>query len=184
MSGVYDRKLYDHCDLAAQDKISKGPGNYNLKSDPVSNLPSFSRLGSGLSSDTYYNRQNISSVGDFVDLESHLKRIDKGDSNCREGTLSDLNLKAKKIRNKLPKTTKMSDERLMSSYSRMENPAIDVRSMTTSRFDFPIIDPRNQIYYGTPGTNQIDDLRFGISTRLDARDSDPNDYMKKIEDLY
>lgn len=50
---------------------------------------------------------------------------------------------------------------LISLVHGLEITAIDLQSATVSRFDFPITDPRKQVYYGTQGTDQIGDMRFG-----------------------
>lgn len=179
----YGRKLYDHCDLIEQDKISKTPGNYRLSSKPVSHNRSSVPLTSGLTRDSIFNPEVRQHVGTYVDLESHLQRIDHVDSKCTKGrTLDDLNQKAKTIRDKLPQVSGLADSRLMSSYSRMENPPQDLRSATISRFDFPIIDPKSQIFYGIPGTDQVGDFRFGVDSRMDARDIiDMGEFLAKID---
>jgi hypothetical protein len=65
----------------------------------------------------------------------------------------------------------------------MEHSAQDVRSMTVNRFDFPVTDPRKEVYFGFKGTETYGDMRFGMNTRLDARDMDPNEYLAKIDDF-
>jgi hypothetical protein len=45
MSGSYNRKLYDDCDQAEQDRISKGNGNYNLSKDPKLHKASLRPIG-------------------------------------------------------------------------------------------------------------------------------------------
>lgn len=180
---VYSRKLYDHCDLVEQDRMSKMPGNYRLSKQPVSQKRRSAPLTGGLANDSYFNPETKEYVGSFVELDSHLRGIDVIQSRCTKGrTLNDLNARAKTIRDKLPQINGLADSRLMSSYTRMEQPAIDLRSATISRFDFPITDPRKQVYYGTPGTNQMGDLRGGINSRMDVRDSvNMNDYLANID---
>jgi hypothetical protein len=51
-----------------------------------------------------------------------------------------------------------------------------------TRFDYPIRDPRSFVYYGfgAPGSDQVGSNRFGINTRLQAKDMTPADYAAKL----
>lgn len=183
MSGSYNRKLYDHCDLAEQDRISKGNGNYNLNKDSKKHKASLRPIGIMQNKDSIFNPHRMIHVGAMVDLESHLRNLDENDDRCGDKSIKEKNKRAEKIYGEKQKQTFEKAERgLESSYSRMEHPAQDVRSMTVNRFDFPVTDPRAEIFYGFEGTEQVGDLRFGMNTRLDARDMDPNEYIAKIDD--
>lgn len=183
MSGTYNRKKYDHCDLEEQDRISKGVGNYNLSKDPKQHEQHLRPTGIMQNKDTIFNPHRKSHVGSMVDLESHLRNLDERDDRCGDKTINEKNKRAQKIyNNKVKPTLKPADRTLEASYARMERPAQDVRSMTVNRFDYPVSDPRAEIFYGFDGTEQVGDMRFGMNTRLDARDMDINDYLSKIDD--
>jgi hypothetical protein len=186
MSGAYTRKLYDHCDMEEQDRISKGNGNYNLSKDPKLHKARLRPNGIMQSRDSIFNPHRKIHIGAMVDLESHLRNIDDNENNndrCGDKTIKEKNRIAGKIYNDdVKQKFGKAEQRLAPSYSRMERPAQDVRSMTINRFDFPVTDPRAEIFYGFEGTQQVGDMRFGMDTRLDARDMDPNEYLAKIDD--
>lgn len=180
MSGYYSRKLYDHCDLSERRRISIGEGNYRTSSDPVSNRRCVQPLGVGLARDTIYNPTKRNKTKSMISLDSHLKNLDEVSSKCTS-SMAEKNKKARTIYD-ASDSLQSCDSIMESSYSRMERPASDVRSMCDNRFGFPIQDHRNEIFYGFKGTNQFGDMRFGIDSRADAKDSDPNEYMSRIDD--
>ena len=179
MSGYYSRKLYDHCDLGEQHRISVGEGNYRINTDPFSNKRCAQPLGVGLARDNIYNPNRQNSVGSMIKLESHLRNLDEDSSRC-SSSIDTKNKRAKMIY-RGEQTLTPCNTMLQASYSRMESPAIDVRSMCDGRFGFPIQDHRNEIFYGFEGTKQFGDMRFGIDSRADAKDSDPNEYMARVD---
>lgn len=179
MSANYARKLYDDCFQDELVRTSKGPGNYRVNPDQKSNEPSLPIASVFGVKDAVQNPYVRNHIADMINIESHLRRIDDWDSRCVEGrTLEDLNKCGEKLLSKIPKN-KERKTNLEKSYSRMENPAIDVRSMTTSRFDFPIEDPRKQVFHGMTEM-QNGDMRFGINSRLHAKDSIPADYYASL----
>lgn len=182
MSGFYSRKMYDECFQGQIKAASVGTGNYMLHPDQHSNEPCFASNNIVGQKDNWFNPFNIHDVGNMVNIESHLKRIDLADSNCVQGrTLAEMNTYGNHLKNKLkPHEKKQCNRQMESSYSRMDNSALDVKSMTTSRFDFPIEDPRGSVYYGMT-SDQEGDNRFGTNTRLEARDMDPSTYQTKIQ---
>ena len=142
MSGKYSRKIYDDCFQENIVRATKGPGNYMLHPDQQSNEPCLAPVGVVGMRDNFFNPHRSNDINSNVDIESHLKRIDITDSYCSKGrTLADMNTTANGLKSKLTTKTKNCNRGLESSYSRFENPVINVKSMTTSRFDFPIEDP-------------------------------------------
>lgn len=180
MSGYYSRKLYDHCDLGEQRRISIGEGNYRISTDPLKNKRCAQPMGVGLTRDNIYNPTRQKKVGTMIKLDSHLRNLDEVSSNC-DSSMTEKNKRAEMIYGEHQRL-ESCNSMLQSSYSRMENPAIDVRSMCDNRFGFPIQDHRYEIFHGFQGTNQFGDMRFGIDSRADAKDSDPNEYMARIDD--
>jgi len=123
-------------------------------------------------------------VGDLVNIESHLRRMDLHDSKCVQGrTLDEMNVVGDNLKKKVKSGKSDCNRLLNSTYSRMEDPAINVKSMTTSRFDFPIEDPRGQVYYGM-NEDQQGDMRFGTNSRHESRSMDTDEYLKKLDRKY
>jgi len=181
MSSIYTRKNYDQCFQREIVRTSKGPGNYRVNPVQQSSKPSFTVQDTVSYRDNIFNPSN-SDVTNHVNIESHLMRIDNNDSRCVEGrTLEDLNKCGASLVAKIPENRGEGNKNLNSSYSRMERTALDVREMTTSRFDFPIEDPRKSVYYGMT-QQQNGDERFGFSSRLMAKDMVAADYYDAIKE--
>ena len=179
MSSTYTRKNYDECFQEEIIRTSKGPGNYRVNEVQKSRQPSYTVQDVVSFRDNVYNP--ATNVGDLTNVESHLMRLDNRDSRCLNGrTLEDLNKCGESLVAKIPKSRKDGNKNLNSSYSRMERPALDVREMTTSRFDFPIEDPRKGVYYGMT-EQQNGDERFGFDSRLMAKDMYAADYYEAIQ---
>ena len=68
-------------------------------------------------------------------------------------------------------------------YSRLEIPVNNFRSVEINRYGFPIIDPKEFVYYGTPNTDQINNQRFGVNTQLQAKDKVMKPNMKPNSQL-
>lgn len=179
MSSIYTRKNYDDCFQEEIIRTSKGPGNYRVNVVQKSSKPSYPVQDTVSYRDNIYNPNT--STGDHVNIESHLMRLDDRDSRCVEGrTLEDLNRCGASLVAKIPKNRGDGNKNLNSSYSRMERSALDVREMTTSRFDFPIEDPRKGVYHGMT-EHQNGDERFGFNSRLMAKDMLAADYYDAIK---
>ena len=130
--------------------------------------------------DTMFNPYYKSNLGDLVNIESHLKRMDLHDSKCIQGrTLDDMNMVGDHLKNKLKSSDNKCNIMLQSSHSRMENPTLNVKSMTMSRFDFPLEDPRGQVYYGMGGI-QSGDMRFGTDSRHESRNMGTALYLEHV----
>ena len=181
MSSNYSRKMYDACFQEEIEKTTKGPGNYKVNPNQKPNKPKFIVQDTVSYKDNIYNPAMKKNVADFVNIESHLMRLDDKSSKCVNGrTLEDLNKCGASLVNKIPKNRAESNKMLNSSYSRMERPALDVREMTTSRFDHPIEDPRKGVYHGMT-EKQNGDERFGFNSRLMSKDMYASDFYDAIE---
>lgn len=181
MSGNYTRKLYDDCFQKDIERTSKGPGNYWLHPDQTSRKPCNVAPSVMGQKDNMFNPHRSRDIGNNMNIDSHLRRMDLTSSHCSQGrTLAEMNIIANNLKKKLTTVTNDCNRGLESSFSRLENPVINVKSMNTSRFDFPIEDPRGQVFYGMTEEQQ-GDMRFGVNSRLDARDMDPAEYYKKID---
>lgn len=173
MSGIYSRSKYDECDYQNLKKISESVGAYSTSSDQVSGNrlcisginPSNSRVG-------YISPNEFQNASLLTDMESHLKNIDIPLSNCMNGqVLSVRNERAKDIAKNFMVSNVVCNDMLNPKNTRLDLPAIGLREATTSRFDFPIIPPSSWFYNGVTGTKQVGNNRFGINSRLDAKDN-------------
>lgn len=181
MSSIYSRKMYDACFQKEIENTTKGPGNYVTNKIQKPNKPMYVVQDVMSYKDNVFNPALASNVGNLVNIESHLMRIDNKDSKCVTGrTLEDMNKCGESLVNKIPKNRVESNKMLNSSYSRMERPALDVREMTTSRFDHPIEDPRKSVYHGMT-EKQNGDERFGFNSRLMSKDMYAADFYEEIE---
>lgn len=181
MSGYYSRKLYDECYQDELKSASIGEGNYMLLPSQHANEPCFIGNNVVAYKDNWFNPYSINDIGNNVNIESHLKCIDLADSKCLQGrTMGEMNAYANHLKSKLKPRSKNCTKKIEPSFTRMDDPVINVRSMTTSRFDFPIINPLSTVYYGMTD-EQTGDTRFGTNTRLEARDMDPMVYYEKIK---
>ena len=180
MSGVFSRKIYDDC--YQNNRLNQGtaPGSYKVNNDQKQNQPCIVANGMNNSKGIWYGPNEIANVTALSDIESHLKNLDLPDSRCLEGrTLIEKNAHAKELSNNI-KGTSTCSKFLDIGHTRLENPVSDVKMMTQTRFDFPIQDPREWIYYGFNGSEQVNSNRFGINTRLEAKNMVTTDYYNKL----
>lgn len=172
MSGYNSRKIYDECYNYEFINQQVNPCKYNL-------LPSF---GENISKCTALNgprankNRSTGELGDSnysyrTDIESQLFNLDVPDSRCiTANTIKDKNERL----NKLIKETKVNyllcDKNQDTMYSRLDIPVNDYRSININRYEYPIVDPKEYVYYGVPNTKQINNERFGVNTQLEAKD--------------
>ena len=55
--------------------------------------------------------------------------------------------------------------------TRLDKDIRELKSVNINRFEYPIIDPLNFVFNGIPKTEQIDNDRNGINSRLKAKDN-------------
>jgi hypothetical protein len=132
----------------------------------------------------WYSPNDVDNISSLADIESHLKNLDLPDSRCLEGrTMIEKNAYANSLSKNI-KSSGVCTKLLDVGNTRLENPVSDVKMMVQTRFDFPIQDPREWIYYGFNGSEQVDSNRFGINTRLQAKNTASIDYYKKLNKRY
>jgi hypothetical protein len=181
MSGVFSRKIYDDC--YQNNRLNQGtkPGSYRVDNTQIQNSSCVIANGMSNSKGAWYGPNEISNVTALSDIESHLKNLDLPDSRCLEGrTMAEKNAYANSLSQNIKKTVSTCPKLLDVGNTRLENPVSDIKMMVQTRFDFPIQDPREWIYYGFSGSEQVDSNRFGINTRLQAKNTASVDYYKKL----
>ena len=178
MSGYYSKKKYDCCDQQNIVNIETGPGTY--KTLPIqikheqcnlyNTAPNISNI---------WQANTTSNLNYIVDIESHLKNLDIPDAKCLDKrTILDKDKHAHELLNKINVDTNECNRVLEPNYTRLEIPTFIYKEKPQTRVEFPIIDPRFYVYEGLP--DQYGNDRFGVNTRLQAKDMSGYDFNNKI----
>lgn len=172
MSGYYGRKSYDKSEESKSRRLSTAYGDYSL----TNFIPNQCYVPATVIG----GRVKQQKTGQLIELESNLKRLDiHGGKYSNDRIYYNSKQKAKSLHESLQKPIGECSN-LKQSYSRMNRSSVDVRTGYGSRFDFPIVDPRESVFNGF--SNQEGDLRFGIDTRAQAKFGDQDEYYNKILD--
>jgi hypothetical protein len=180
MSSHFSRKIYDNCYSLEFIDQQVNPCKYrtyeqfaenNIKCHSFNGPRANKARSTGELGDTQFAFR--------TDVESQLFNLDVPDSRC-------ITLKTMKEKNerlaKIAESTKVNysdcDKKQDYKYTRLENPVNDLRSVYINRFGYPIIDPKEFIYYGTPNTEQVENQRWGVNTQLAAKDKVAKPNMK------
>ncbi len=173
MSGFSCRNKYDNCYTNDFINQQTNPGSYNIEPYYAENN----------NKHVYYfgPRQNShlanteSFAGNLVerkDVENYLLNLDVPNSRCVNiNTIDNKNKKLQEIMNKIKVDVKDDDNKMNDVYTRLNNNILDNRSVYINRYGFPIVEPSLTIFYGFENTKQVNNNRFGVNTRLMAKDS-------------
>ena len=182
MSGIFTRRNYDDCFQRDIIKTTTKPGHIVLEpSVNTSNKTCYS-----LNSPHPTRSRNNSDMGlmnyqNLVNLENYLLNLDIPDSKCLKiNTLQEKDKRLKAEAKKYNANFKLTDcsNDISTKYSRLNSNINMVKELPYNRYEFPIIDPYEFVYYGINNTKQIGNNRAGISTRIDIKDSLTNDINK------
>jgi hypothetical protein len=179
MAGIYSRTKYDLCDIDNVVSISTGVGNYTTSDVQIANAGlCVSNIQPFKSKAARVNALDAKNGAVLTDIESHLWNIDMPMSNCSaERTLPEKLKKGNVLTGGLLKN-EACGEQIVSAYTKLDIPSNIYREMTTHRFDYPIIPPEHFVYTGITGTEQVDNNRSGVNTRLQAKD-----YFRKSRNM-
>ena len=171
MAGINSRPKFDTCDIDNILAITTKAGNYSVSLDQIGGIPycpaNVQPMQSRGARMSLLDTKNASTL---VDIESHLQQIDTPLSNCSLlRTLDEKNQRAQELYNTLDMGV-CAAEQIKTIYSKLDIDSNIYRSMTSHRFDFPIIPPSDFTYFGIPGTDTMDNNRQGVNTRLQAKD--------------
>lgn len=170
MASYFSRQRYDQCYNTEFINQQVNPGKYNVNPEVAENNSICHSLNGPRA-----NRNNVTGElgkNDLVyrtDIESMLYNLDVPVSRCMDKqTLVEKNERLKKI----SKENKSEDcKNNAFSYTRLNEPALFVRDAEYKRYGHPIIDPINWVFNGINGTEQAGNERFGVNTKLKAKDS-------------
>ncbi len=183
MSGIFSRKIYDDCYQSNRLNQGVAPGLYKVNSTQLNNASCIAANGMSNSRGIWYGPNEVANITALSDIESHLKNLDLPDSRCVEGrTVAEKNAYANYLSKNIKPNGTMCSRNLEPTNTRLEGSVLDVKMAPQTRFDYPIRDPRSFVFYGfgAPGSEQVGSNRFGVNTRLQAKDMTPADYAAKL----
>lgn len=110
---------------------------------------------------------------DRKEIENYLRNLDVYNSKYNNSnTLANKKNKLDKLLdNKNINNYFECDKILNYNYTRLNNDILDNKSVNINRFEYPIIEPSKYVYYGVKNTDQKDNERNGINSRLKAKDN-------------
>jgi hypothetical protein len=181
MSGIFSRKIYDDCYQPNLINKATAPGLYKVDLNQIQNSSCIASNGMSNLRGMWYGPNESTYVTSLSDIESHLKNLDLPDSRCIEGrTVSEKNAFANYLSKEIRTSNAMCSRNLEPTNTRLEASVLDAKMAPQTRFDFPIRDPRSSVFFGVPGSEQVGSNRYGINTRMQAKDMTPAEYYAKL----
>lgn len=169
MSGHYSRILYDDCAFCEAVQISTNPGKYRLyQGQTKHNEPCIVPTGPRNTRSRASSEVIFGTCGQRTDVESLLTNRDTPNAKChRDRTLAEKNAKLNKL--SLLYNNPVCNKFLQPEDTRLTHPPDTLRGIYIDRYEYPIVDPQSEVYYGFDPTT--DRNRFGASSRLYIRDN-------------
>lgn len=169
MSGIYSRTKYDKCNNIDTTNITVKPGI--LRTTTIQKHPNECMASNGPRNTRLLNSSEINAdYNKAVDIESSLYGLDIPLSRCIDSnTLQEKNTNLKKLYNNLEKKpqnycSKSSDF----NYTRL-NPHLYVSELPYNNYGYPIIDPREFVFYGHPEYGTVGNDRIGFATQYKSK---------------
>ena len=172
MAGYNSRKIYDKCYNNEFINQQVNPCKYNLLLSFAENENDCTSLNGPRANKSRATGEigNVN-AGYQTDIESILFNLDIPDSRCiTADTMIEKNKRIAAVLNSKKINYHECCNKQNTIYSRLDIPTNEFRSVYINRYGFPIVDPREFVYYGTNNTDQINNQRFGINTQLQAKD--------------
>ena len=173
MSGIFARKIYDECYNIEFINQQVNPAKYRTFAPFGENAKKCNSLnGPRANKSRSTGELGNTNIGYRTDIESQLQNLDVPDSRC---------ITLRTMREKNERLLKMANNKSVSFtdcstdqdtiYSRLDIPVNNYRGIYINRFEYPIIDPKEFVYYGYEKSNeQVNNQRFGVNTQLAAKD--------------
>ena len=172
MSGVFNRTRYDVSYFPEFIDQETGPGVYEI-SELAGERPDKCVSNFGPRSNSIRGNGEIPS-GDLLDrkeIENYLLNLDIPNSRTLSlNTLQEKNKRLKEYSKNHKHTVDNCSDFLDPRYSRLDMTVLNLKSKYINRYDFPILNPLNSVYYGIPTTSQTGNSRHGLSSRTDEKD--------------
>ena len=174
MSGIISRTKYDNDYQNEFLNQQTNEGNYrinnNYSENDVKCYSSFGPRQNRNNSNTEIFSYNNS---DRKDVENNLKNLDMPLSrSMKNKTLNEKNqllndiLKSKEL-----KVFNECNDLLDINDTRLNNDIRELKSVNIDRYGYPIINPLSYVFNGIPNTEQINNERNGVNSRLKAKDN-------------
>lgn len=172
MSGHYSRKIYDNCYSHEFINQQINPCNYRTYEPYAENKQKCHSLnGPRANKSRATGELGNNKIGFRTEIESQLYNLDIPDSRCV--TTRTMREKNERLANVL-KTKKVKYTECNTNqdiiYSRLDRDVNEFRSVYINRFGFPIIDPKENVYYGFSKDGQSGNQRWGVNTQLADKD--------------
>jgi len=174
MSGIFARKIYDECYNIEFINQQVNPAKYQTYVPFAENAKKCNALnGPRANKARSTGELGDTNIGYRTDIESQLQNLDVPDSRCITlQTVREKNERLAKIAKAKTVNYSNCDTDQDTLYSRLDLPVNNYRSIYINRFEYPIIDPKEFVYYGYEKSNeQINNQRFGVNTQLAAKDN-------------
>ena len=130
MSGIFSRKIYDHC--YQDNRLNQGTGAGSYKVNPTQTQNTLCLAANGMNNyhGMWYGPEEQLNIDALSDIESHLKNLDLPDSRCLEGkTMIDKNNYAKILSRNMKSTKVMCSRSNEPSNTRLDSNKLDVKMM-------------------------------------------------------
>jgi hypothetical protein len=185
MSGHYSRKIYDNCYSLEFIDQQVNPCKYRTYEPYAENNEKCHALnGPRANKQRATGELGDPTIGFRTEIESQLYNLDVPDSRCI--TLQTMREKNERLAN-VAKSQKVKYSDCNSkqdfTYTRLNLPVNDLRSVYINRYEYPIIDPKEFVYYGATNTEQVNNQRWGVNTQLAAKDKVSKPNMKPSSKL-
>jgi len=172
MAGHFSRKIYDNCysiEFVDQQvdpckyKTDNIYGQSNIQCHSLNGPRANKARSTGELGDTVYPHR--------VEIESMLHNLDVPDSKIISlNTMKEKNERLAKITTGKKINYTNCGKSQDYTYSRLDAPVNELRSVEIKRWEFPIIDPKEWVYNGYDKTEQTGNQRFGVNTQIAAKD--------------
>jgi hypothetical protein len=172
MASHFSRKIYDNCYSIEFIDQQVDPCKYKTNDIyGISKLPCHSLNGPRANKARSTGELGDSVYQDRVEIESMLFNLDVPDSKIISlNTMKEKNERLAKIAGKKKVNYTDCDKSQDYTYSRLDIPVNNFRSVEIPRWEFPIIDPKEWVYYGYDKSEQVGNQRFGVNTQIAAKD--------------
>jgi hypothetical protein len=85
-------------------------------------------------------------------------------------TLQEKNNRLREFSKNHKNTVENCSDYLDPRYTRLNQNVLSLKSAFLNRFEFPLLDPKNSVFYGINNTLQIENSRHGLSSRVNEKE--------------